>query len=110
MTDQETHFNLYQVVTDKIIALLVKGTIPWRKPWSSGGPPMNALTKRPYSGINLWLLLSLPYESNLYLTFDQVKKLGGSVKKGEKGNLVIFWAVLKPEAKDEGEESNKCIP
>lgn len=106
-------FGIYQTITNRIIELLEQGTIPWRKPWSSAGPPMNALTKKPYNGINLWLLMGLPYESNLYLTFDQVARLGGTVNKGEKGHLVTFWMLLdkkKKEADYSLEEKEEKIP
>lgn len=103
MQEHGQSFHPYQAVTDQITALLEKGTIPWRKPWSDGGPPMNAMTRRPYQGINLWLLLAQHYSSPLYLTFEQVQRLGGAVGKGERGHLVVFWALSEPEEKD-GEE------
>lgn len=86
-------FDLYQTVTDRIVTILEQGIIPWRKPWSSAGPPMNAISKRAYQGINLWMLLCLNYESNLYLTWEQLHKVGGSVKKGEKGHIVVYWQI-----------------
>jgi len=90
MSTKQTSFDLYQTVTDKIIALLEQGIIPWHRPWVCG-PPMNAITKRPYQGINLWLLLSLPYESNLFLTYDQALKAGGTVRRGE--HIVVNWHI-----------------
>jgi antirestriction protein ArdC len=91
--------DVYQLVTDRIIALLEAGTVPWQKPWTDAGVPMNVMSKRPYRGINLWLLLSLPYERNLFLTWDQLKKIGGSVNKDEHGHIVVFWknVAKKPE-------------
>ena len=104
----ELTFDLYQTVTNRIIELLETGTIPWKKPWASSGPPMNALTKRCYQGINLWLLLTLNYESNLFLTFEQLKKVGGSVNKGEKGHMVVYWLVPeKTDLVEEQEEKHK---
>src|ERR1043165_1346982 len=98
-----TKVDVYQIVTDRIIELLEQGTVPWQKPWTEAGVPANLLSKRPYRGINLWLLLSLNYERNLFLTWDQLKKIGGSVKKEEKGQVVIFWKNVKkqPEELDE---------
>ncbi len=58
MSTTETKFDLHQTVTNRIIELLEQGTVPWRKPWSSSGPPMNAITKHAYQGINLWMLHS----------------------------------------------------
>lgn len=99
-----TKLDVYQLVTDRIISLLEQGTVPWQQPWTSAGMPMNLLSKRPYRGINLWLLLSLNYERNLFLTWDQVKKHGGSVKQGEHGHIVIYW---KPSKKDDEDENQK---
>lgn len=101
--------DVYQIVTDQIIALLEKGTVPWQKPWTDEGIPMNLLSKRPYRGINLWLLLSHDYERNLFLTWDQLKKVGGSVKRGETGHIVVFWKTLSPKISPEGQEE-KPVP
>src|SRR5436190_1166748 len=86
--------DVYQIVTDRIIALLEQGTVPWQQPWTEAGIPMNLLSKRPYRGINLWLLSSHNYEKNLFLTWDQLKKIGASVKQGEHGHVVVFWKTL----------------
>lgn len=94
-----TKLDVYELVTNRIIELLEAGTVPWKQPWTTAGVPMNLISKRPYRGINLWLLLSLTYERNLFLTWDQLKKTGGSVLKGEHGHIVLFWKQVtkKPE-------------
>jgi antirestriction protein ArdC len=103
-----TKLDVYQIVTDRIIELLEKGTVPWQQPWTDAGIPMNVISKRPYRGINLWLLLSLEYERNLFLTWDQLKKLGGSVNKGEQGHVVVYWKITpKKDENDEGGKENK---
>lgn len=112
MGTTNTKFDLYQTVTDRIVALLEQGIIPWKKPWTDSGPPSNAVSKRKYHGVNVWLLLSLPYDHQLYLTFEQLKRLGGSVKRGEKGHLVVYRALLENrlgenEEPHESEESGK---
>lgn len=77
-TTTSTKLDVYQLVTDQIIVLLEQGLIPWQKPWNDAGIPMNLLSKRKYRGINLWLLLTLSYERNFFLTWDQIKGCGGS--------------------------------
>ena len=57
-------FNIYQAVTDRILAQLEQGVIPWRKTWR-GSEPMNYVSRKQYRGINLMLL---PYGGE-YLTF-----------------------------------------
>jgi len=92
--------DVYQLVTNQIIQRLEAGVIPWQKPWADAGMPMNLISKRPYRGINLWLLNTLPYERNLYLTWDQLKKIGGSVKQGEHGQIVVFWKQVKKQSEE----------
>lgn len=98
-----TKLDVYQIITTRIISLLEQGTIPWKQPWVDAGVPRNLFTKRPYRGINFWLLLSLQYEVNAFLTWDQIKTIGASVNKDEKGHIVVFWKNVKkqPEELDE---------
>ena len=96
--------DVYALVTNRIIELLEKGTIPWKQPWMETGIPMNLISKRSYRGITLWLLLSLNYPRNLFLTWDQIKKLGASVKQGEHGHIVVFWRTVEKPGETEGEE------
>lgn len=85
--------NVYEIITARIIEQLERGTVPWRKPWRGGadGIPTNLKSRRPYRGINVFLLATLGYESQFFLTFKQALERGGSVRKGEKGAPVIFW-------------------
>lgn len=108
-TKSSTSIDVYQLVTDKIISLLEKGIVPWQKPWTEASAPMNLLSKRQYRGINLWLLLSLNYEQNFFLTWDQIKSIGGSVKKDEKGHIVVFWKPVQKKA-EEADEKEKSVP
>lgn len=111
MDSSKQKIDVYEIVTNRIIELLDQGTIPWQKPWTDAGIPMNLISKRPYRGINLWLLLSLDYQRNLFLTWDQLKKIGGSVNHGEHGHVVAFWKQIKPSEKPESEaESKKPVP
>lgn len=92
--------DIFQVITDRIIAELEKGTAPWIKPWTGGKVhditwPRNHVTKHEYRGINvlmLWLEAAAKgYEAGEWLTFKQAKSLGGTVRKGEKGTSVLLW-------------------
>ena len=94
--DQKTR-DVYAIATNKIIEHLEKGTIPWRKPWTDAGLPQNLISKKPYLGINVWLLAACGYARNYFLTFKQVKELGGRVKKDEKAHLVLFWKWVKKD-------------
>ncbi len=83
--------DVYSIVTGRIIEHLKKGTVPWRQPWTEAGIPRNLISQRPYRGINVMLLAMLGYEQNLFLTFKQVRDLGGSVKRGEHSHMVVYW-------------------
>jgi len=95
---------VYQIVTDRIIKTIEEnGKLPWVKPWKhSGVNPSNGVTKRPYEGINFFLLANAPYANPYYLTYKQATELGGNVKKGEHGWPVVFWKVgeYEKEGKD----------
>jgi antirestriction protein ArdC len=116
--DQKTR-DVYAIATNKIIEHLEQGAIPWRKPWTDAGLPQNLISKKPYRGINLWLLNACGYSRNFFLTFKQVKELGGSVKKDEKAHIVLFWKWVKqnktndtdpPQTNDERTEKPKMKP
>jgi len=103
-TTDTTRGSVYDQITDRIIALLEQGVVPWRKPWKAqSGLPRNLVTKKPYRGINVVLLHAMRYESPYWLTFRQAIELGGNVRKGEKACPVVFWKRLDIEDKETGE-------
>ena len=79
---------VYEIVTQRIIAMLEKGVIPWRRPWK-GAPPQNLITRKPYRGINAFILAFSG--SSFFLTFNQAWAIGAHVKKGAQGFPVVFW-------------------
>lgn len=104
--------DIYQEVTDRIVAALEAGTAPWRMPWNTrSGRPQN-LEGRAYRGINVLLTglaaLENGYSSPFWLTFKQAKERGGTVKKGEKGTLVVFWTTFTVADKETGKP--KTVP
>jgi antirestriction protein ArdC len=108
--------DLYATVTNRIVAELENGFAPWVKPWSrsiKGGVsialPYNASTRKPYRGINILLLGMLPgFEVPAYVTFQQAKMAGGTVRKGEHGHKIYFYMPLTVKDKTNGED--KKIP
>jgi len=93
--------DLYEVVTQKIIDRLEAGVVPWQIPWrTKNGMPRNMISNRPYTGINFWMLLCLPYNSPFYMTFEQARVLGGNIRKGEKATMVVFWKIIESEDKN----------
>jgi len=100
--------NIYQIVTDRICEQLNKGIIPWNRPWTGvADGAISYTTRKPYSLLNQMLL----GEDGEYITFNEVTKLGGKVKKGAKSQMVVFFKrYVKEETginPDTGEEENK---
>ncbi len=99
-------FDLYQLITDRIIAQLEAGTVPWRKPWICSQGAISRSTGKPYSVLNQLLL---PYDGE-YVTFKQAIEEGYPVKKGEKASMVFFFKFLESEDKDTGEKKTVPLP
>lgn len=102
--------DIYQTVTDRIITALETGAAPWLRPWrdsktGSALEPFNALSGRPYHGINLLILGSMPYPDLGWLTFKQALAAGGNVRKGEKGTGIIFWKFQPTKDEETGKVS-----
>ena len=91
----EPRASLYDEVTAKIIAQLEAGCFPWAQPWNSAaavpGLPRNAVSGRPYSGVNVLILWGAVIEgcspSLDWLTFRQALAAGGCVRKGEQSEF-----------------------
>lgn len=84
--------NVYEIITQRIIEQLEKGTVPWRKPWNTlDDYPRNLQSGHKYRGINVFLLNALGYESPYFLTFRQAQERGGRVRAGQKGCPIVFW-------------------
>lgn len=105
-------------VTERLIGMLESGTAPWQKPWDAGIAAMNRphnFNGRPYHGVNALMLwctaIDKGYEDPRWLTFNQVKKLGGHVNKGEKSQLVEYWQWEKEvENPETGEKEKVPLP
>lgn len=102
-----TKFNIYEEITNRIIGQLESGNIPWHKPWSGvAGGAYNRISKKPYSLLNQMLL---KYDGE-YATYKQWSNLGGTVRKGEKSEIVVFWKILNVEEVKDGKTEKKSIP
>lgn len=112
--------DIYQKVTDKIIADLEKGELSWIKPWSSDnmqGRIVRPLRHNgiPYTGINILMLwgaaLDHGFASPFWMTFKQAQELGAHVRKGEKGSLVVYAnTITRTEEGEDGTEEERAIP
>lgn len=112
--------DIYARITDRIVADLEKGVRPWMQPWHS----TNALGRvtrplrhngLPYSGMNVLLLwseaIARGFANPMWMTFKQALELGGAVRKGETGTMVVFASrFTKTEMDAAGEEFDREIP
>jgi antirestriction protein ArdC len=97
---------VYEIVTEKILKQLEQGIVPWQKPWH-GISAFNRVSKTHYSYLNQMLLK----HTGEYATLKQWNLLGGSVKKGEHSEQVVFWHVMqKDEITADGKTEKKSIP
>ena len=112
--------DVYSRVTNKIIIDLEKGDLPWFQPWQAGhvaGPVSRPLRSVgiPYRGVNVLMLWAAAMEGSYYcpiwLTYKQAQEIGGQVRKGEKGSLVVYANTInKTKTTDEGEAGEETIP
>ena len=112
--------DLYTRVTNRIVADLEQGVRPWFKPWNAEHAagritrPLRA-NGQPYKGINVLMLwgeaLAQGFACPFWMTYKQAQELGGQVRKGEHGSLVVYAdRIHKTETGDNGEETEREIP
>lgn len=113
--------DIYSKITNHIVAELERGVRPWHQPWNAEhtagriGRPLRA-NGIPYRGINVVMLwseaMSKGYAAAHWMTFEQAKHLGGHIRKGERGSLVVYASTIKKTEPDSasGDESERDIP
>lgn len=118
-TPQSAKADIYARVTDRIIEDLASGVRPWMKPWSTGhaeGRISRPLRHNgtPYRGVNVLLLWgeaqTKGFASLSWMTYKQAQELGGQVRKGESGSLVVYAdRYTKSETNERGEEAEREV-
>lgn len=100
--------SVYELVTERIIEELEKGSIPWERPWrGTRSGAYNFVIKRSYSLMNQMMLK----HRGAYGTFKQWTEKGGKIRKGEKSEIVVFWKFqIVEEENEDGEKEEKKIP
>ena len=112
--------DVYTRVTDRIVSDLEQGVRTWLKPWSAAhaeGSITRPLRHNglPYRGMNVLLLwgeaMAKGYAAPAWMTYKQALELGGQVRKGEKGSLVVYAnAITRTETNEKGEDVDREIP
>lgn len=89
---------IYQMITDRMIEMVKAASDKdYRHTWKKRGYliPFNFASKKRYRGINTVLLTEFELLQNpFFLTFKQVEELGGKVKKGSAGSMVVYFTYL----------------
>lgn len=120
-TEHAERKDVYSRVTDRIIADLEQGVRPWMKPWNAehaAGRITRPLRHnlQPYNGINVLMLWSAAvdrgYSAPIWMTYKQAAEMGAHVRKGEKGELVVYAnKITRTETDAEtGEDEERTIP
>jgi antirestriction protein ArdC len=108
MTEQNK--DVYQRITDQIVAAIERRADEWRMPWHSRGGqgtarPINIVSRRAYRGVNVIALWAAAQEANyptgIWATYRQWTELGAQVRKGERRCLVVFWKVYNRDEADQ---------
>lgn len=118
--EKEPRVDIYARITNRIMAELERGVRPWMQPWHSTNA-IGRVTRPlrhnglPYSGMNVLLLwseaIARGFASPMWMTFKQALELGGAVRKGETGSMVVFASrFTKTETDSAGEEFDREIP
>lgn len=96
----ENKKDVYQIITDKVIEGVKEKGLQWFKTWNGTDctdVPISYTTKKAYKGINhlllSWDMERYDYEDNEFITINQAKKLGGTIKKGSKRSMIVFYNV-----------------
>jgi antirestriction protein ArdC len=99
-----TKDDVYANVTERVIQALEEGTVPWRKPWSAAGVPVNVRTGRPYRGVNVLLLGLTEHSDPRWGTYKAMRECGGQVRKGEKATAIVLWKPVTRKGENENGE------
>lgn len=89
--------NIRDEMVQTIINYIEKDPSKWESGWNSivSGAQINGKTEKAYRGFNSLYLMVIAmehgYSDPRWVTFNQAKELGASVKKGEKSVPVVFF-------------------
>ena len=107
---------IYETITNQIIEAIERGTnsysMPWHRSGANAASPVNAVTSRPYRGVNvlaLWIAAEARgYSSGRWATYQQWQDRGCQVRKDEKSTSVAFWKDLKGSDTEDGDDEQRA--
>ena len=107
--------DIYKMITDKVISMFKNAKASdYHRPWKDDAffIPLNFDSKKPYRGVNRLLLqerigFAGAFRNPYFLTFNQIKKHGGKLKKGTRGYEVVYYSIryIVPADKNTGRKA-----
>ncbi len=107
--------DIYKMITDKVISMFKTAKASdYRRSWKDDAffIPLNFDSKKPYRGVNRLLLqerigFAGAFRNPYFLTFNQIKKHGGKLKKGTRGYEVVYYSIryIVPADKNTGRKA-----
>ena len=107
--------DIYKMITDKVISMFKTAKASdYHRPWKDDAffIPLNFDSKKPYRGVNRLLLqerigFAGAFRNPYFLTFNQIKKHGGRLKKGTRGYEVVYYSIryVVPADKNSGRKA-----
>ncbi|HLY68173.1 MAG TPA: zincin-like metallopeptidase domain-containing protein [Puia sp.] len=93
----------YKRITGFVIEFLEKGEVIWRKGWNEFGLPQNIASGYQYKGWNSFLLnfitMHYGFRTPYFITYRQAMDAGGTIRRGQNGFIVIYWATFENKSK-----------
>jgi antirestriction protein ArdC len=109
MVSKQTRTDVYEQITDALIAAIEEGTGTFEMPWQTLSSPINAAKQKLYRGVNILMLWAAArkhnYSSQEWATYRQWNELGAQVRKGERSTLVVFWKFFDSATEEQQEEA-----
>ena len=97
--------DVYQEVTDRIVAALEAGTVPWHKPWrTAGGVPISIRSGKPYRGINVLILGLEGYDDCRWGTFKAMREAAIAEARHQGREIV-----MAPSKRGDREEAYEVV-
>ena len=107
--------DIYKMITDKVISMFKNAKASdYHRAWKDDAffIPINFDSKKPYRGVNRLLLqerigFAGAFRNPYFLTFNQIKKHGGKLKKGTRGYEVVYYSIryIVPADKNTGRKA-----
>ena len=107
--------DIYKMITDKVISMFKNAKASdYHRAWKDDAffIPLNFDSKKPYRGVNRLLLqerigFAGAFRNPYFLTFNQIKKHGGKLKKGTRGYEVVYYSIryIVPADKNTGRKA-----